>query len=398
MRLIASAVSAGVFLSALGVGTRPASTAKPLDGRAIFRYDTFGDEQLWTNVLRMHEVLPQVDPQTALGVGLKVDREALPAAVIAAIKAGDVDLTDRRLTVTLLGLDAIVGVVGKADASGTLTSVGITCALCHSTVDDSVAPGIGTRLDGWANGDLNVGAILALSPFFASDAALVNELRGWGPGKYDPRHHVFDGEKVEIRFPDTLPVVIPPAYGLKGVGLETFTGDGPVSYWNAYVGISQMGGKGNFQDPRIDLSITQSPDLITAKLPALLAYQLSLAAPKPPRGSFDPRAAARGAAVFRGQGRCASCHPAPLYTDAGSPQAPVLHDPGETGTEPQYASRSATKQYRATPLRALWQHPPYFHDGSARDLAAVVEHYNDVLQLHLSAADRHDLVEYLKSL
>jgi mono/diheme cytochrome c family protein len=399
MRPIASVVSAGVFLSALlVVGTRPASTAKPLDGRAIFRYDTFGDEQLWTNVLRMHEVLPQVDPQTALAVGLKVDREALPAAVIAAIKAGDVDLTDPRLTVTLLGLDAIVGVVGKADGSGTLTSVGITCALCHSTVDDSVAPGIGARLDGWANGDLNVGAILALSPFFASDAAFVNELRGWGPGKYDPRHHVFDGEKVETRFPDTLPVVIPPAYGLKGVGLETFTGDGPVSYWNAYVGISQMGGKGNFHDPRIDLSITQSPDLITAKLPALLAYQLSLAAPKPPRGSFDPRAAARGAAVFREQGRCASCHPAPLYTDVGSPEAPVLHAPGETGTETQYASRSATKQYRATPLRALWQHPPYFHDGSARDLAAVVEHYNDVLQLHLSAADRQDLVEYLKSL
>jgi cytochrome c5 len=399
MRLIHSSITPAVLcLTLLGLASRPANTAKPPDGQTIFRFDTFGDEQLWTDVLRMHEVLPAVNPQTALDVGLKVDSAALPAEVIAAIKSGDADLTDPALTVALLRLNAVVGVMGKVDDAGSLVSVGITCALCHSTVDNSVAPGIGVRRDGWANRDLNVGAILALSPFFAADADLVSELTNWGPGKYDPRHHVFDGTDVVIRFPDTLPVVIPPAYGLRGVGFETFTGDGPIAYWNAYVGISQMGGKGSFHDPRIDLTITQPEDLISAKLPALVTYQQSLKAPPPPKGSFDPSAAARGSSVFRRQARCATCHPVPEFTDVGRSNAPILHPAGETGTEAEYATRSATGQYRATPLRALWQHPPYFHDGSASNLAAVVEHYDKVLNLGLTVAQKADLVQYLRSL
>jgi hypothetical protein len=396
MRLILTASPLlALVVASLVAGSRPATSANPHVGQAIFRFDTFGDEQLWTDVLRMHEVLAEVDPTTALGVGLKVDSDALPPDLIAALAAGDVDLTDPDVTVVLLKLNAVVGVVGKVNDADQLTSVGITCALCHSTVDDSLADGIGRRLDGWPNLDLNAGAILALSPAFEADPALVAELQTWGPGKYDPRHHIFDGTDIVVRHTPTLPVVIPPAYGLKHVAAETFTGDGPVSYWNAYVGISQMGGQGNFEDPRIGLSIMQSPDLITAKLPALLDYQLSLKAPRPPKGSFDPVAAARGGRLFRDEAKCASCHPAPLYTDVGTG---LLHPPASVGAEPVYASRSATGQYRATPLRALWQHPPYFHDGSAPDLPAVVERYIRVLPLNLSPAQKTDLVEFLKSL
>ncbi len=394
MRLILTASPLlALVVASLVAGSRPATSANPHDGQAIFRFDTFGDEQLWTDVLRMHEVLPNVDPMTALGVGLKVDSDALPPDLIAALP--DVDLTDPEVTVALLKLNAVVGVVGKVNDADQLTSVGITCALCHSTVDDSLADGIGRRLDGWPNLDLNAGAILALSPAFDADPALKAELQTWGPGKYDPRHHIFDGTDIVVRHTPTLPVVIPPAYGLKHVAAETFTGDGTVSYWNAYVGISQMGGQGNFEDARIGLSITQSPDLITAKLPALLDYQLSLKAPKPPKDSFDPVAAARGRRLFRDEAKCASCHPAPLYTDVGTGR---LHPPASVGAEPVYASRSATGQYRATPLRALWQHPPYFHDGSAPDLPAVVERYNRVLALNLTPAQKADLVQFLKSL
>jgi len=396
MRLILTASSLlALAVASLIAASRPAISANPHDGQTIFRFDTFGDEQLWTDVLRMHEVLPTVDPTTALRVGLKVDRDALPPDLVAALVADDVDLTDPAVTVALLKLNAVVGVVGKVNDAGQLTSVGITCALCHSTVDNSFDQGIGHRLDGWPNLDLNAGAILALSPAFDDDPDLKAELQAWGPGKYDPRHHIFDGTDIVIRHTPSFPVVIPPAYGLKHVAKETFTGDGSVSYWNAYVGISQMGGQGNFEDPRIGLSITQSPDLITAKLPALLDYQLSLKAPKPPKGSFDPVAAARGGRLFREEARCASCHPAPLYTDVGTGQ---LHDPTSVGAESIYASRSATMQYRATPLRALWQHPPYFHDGSAPDLPAVVDRYIRALPLNLSPAQKADLVEFLKSL
>jgi Cytochrome c len=371
--------------------------AQILEGQQIFRYDTFGDEQLWTDVLRMHEVIATVSPATALKVGLKVDIDALPPAIIDALRAGRVDLNNPAVTTELLRLNSVLGVKGTVDRSGELKSIGITCALCHSSVDDSFAKGIGKRLDGWANTDLNVGAIVALSP--ALDPGLKAEFNGWGPGKYDPRHHAFDGTNIIGLNTPSLPIVIPPIYGLKKVGFETFTADGPISYWNSYVGVSQMGGQGTFHDRRIGLKIVQKPDLVTPKLPALLAYQLSLRAPQPPAGSFDRVAAARGKGVFRNEARCATCHTGPALTDVLSgPTIPLLHDPSEVGTDPMYAQRTATKKYRTTPLRGLFQHAPYFHDGSARDLPAVVEHYDRLFSLNLTRAQKADLIEFLKSL
>ena len=369
------------------------------DGQRIFRYDTFGDEQLWTDVLRMHEVIATVPPATALAVGLKVDIEALPRAVVDALRAGQVDLTNPAVTVELLRLNAVVGVRGQVNEQGKLTRVGITCALCHSSVDDAFATGIGRRMDGWANTNLNVGAIVALSP--ALDETTKAEFRTWGPGKYDPRHHAFDGTNIIPLNSPSLPIVIPPIYGLKGVGFETFTADGPISYWNSYVGVGQMGGQGSFSDPRIGLFINQTPDLVTPKLAALLEYQLSLRPPKAPKRAIDPVAAARGKRLFRNGAQCASCHQSPTFTDALSGpdrRVPFLHDPAEVGMDPRYAARSATGQYRTTPLRGLLQHPPYFHDGSAPDLLAVVEHYDNLFGLNLTSAQKADLVEYLKSL
>jgi hypothetical protein len=328
-----------------------------------------------------------------------VDAEALPPAVIAAIRAGQVDLTDPAVTLTLLRANAVVGVRGVVTADGRLESIGITCALCHSQVDDSVAPGIGRRLDGWANTDLDVGRIVALSP--ALDAATKAEFSSWGPGMYDPRHHYFDGTRIVPLNAPSLPIVIPPIYGLQRVGFETVSGDGPISYWNSYVGVGQMGGHGTFRDRRIGVQIVQRPDRVTPKLFPLLVYQLTLRTPKPPAGSFDPTAAARGRAVFRGAAGCARCHQGSTFTDvlSGPPRRwPVLHDPAEVGTEPLYAARTATGRYRTTPLRGLFQHAPYFHDGSAADLPAVVEHYDARFGLNLSAAQKADLVQYLKSL
>lgn len=411
MRLVTAATVIYVIAIACVLSGSTAATqqgdaneeAKRREGQEIFRHDTFGDEQLWTDVLRMHEVLPGVDPATALAVGLKVDVDALPASVIDALRAGQVDLKSPAVTMALLGLNAVVGVKGTIE-NGRLTKVGITCALCHSSVDNSFAPSIGKRMDGWANVDLNVGAIVALSP--ALDAATKAEFRAWGPGKYDPRHHAFNGTQIIGLNSPSLPIVIPPIYDLRGVGFETFTGDGPISYWNAYVGVGQMGGKGNFSDPRINLTIQQSPDLLTSKLPALLAYQLSLRAPRPAQGSFNADAAERGKDVFRNQARCASCHTGPTLTDVvrnvfGSGRdgaEPFLHDPASVGQDPAYALRSATGKYRTTPLRGLQQHPPYFHDGSAATLAAVVDHYERLFRLNLTAGQRADLIEYLKTL
>jgi cytochrome c553 len=399
MRLIAAVLAVlAIALVTIISMPGPATSAQPLDGKAIFRFDTFGDEQLWTDTLRMHEVIAKLPPATALTLGLKVDSEALPPAVVDALKAGKVDLNDPAVTVLLLQLNAVLGVVGKVSGSGELQSVGITCALCHSTVDNSFALGIGKRLDGWPNVDLDVGKILAQSPAPVI-AALSGELNGWGPGKYDPRHHIFDGSNIITRFTPTLPVVIPPAFGLQGVGVETYTGEGPISYWNSYVGVSQMGGHGSFSDPRIGVTITQTPDLITPKLPALFAYQLSLKTPPAPAGSFSIAAAQRGETLFNGAAGCSSCHIPPTYTDTGPvPSKPVLHDPKEVGQDPSYAQRSATKLYRTTPLRALWQHPPYFHDGSAPDLRAVVEHYDELFNLKLNKREKADLVEFLKSI
>jgi len=398
MRLIGAASL--VFLLALGFASSSLAPTVHAEhnGQAIFRFDTFGDEQLWTNVLRMHEVLPNVDPQTALAVGLKVDVDALPPAVIDGLRAGTIKLDDPAVTVALLSLNAVVGVKGTV-TDGKLTSVGITCALCHSTVDNSFTTGVGHRLDGWANTSLNVGAIVALSP--ALDQATKDAFNSWGPGMYDPRHHAFDGTNIIPLNSTTVPVVIPPIYGLKGVGFETYTADGPISYWNSYVGVGQMGGHGNFSDPRIGLTITQSPDLVTPKLPALLDYQLSLKAPEAPRGSFDEAAARRGKKVFRDEAQCASCHRNPDFTDVlrgPDNRVPLLHAPSEVGQDPAYAERTATGEYRTTPLRALFLRTAFFHDGSAPDLMAVVNHYDTLFNLHLTAAQKADLVEYLKSL
>ena len=399
MRLISAASILFALTLSLAISSGPSVSARQQDGQKIFRYDTFGDEQLWTTTLRMHEGLKSVSPALALKVGLKVDVDALPASVVEALKAKKVDLTSPAVTLDLLKANAVVGVIGKVSDAGALTSIGITCALCHSSVDSSFAPGIGRRLDGWPNVDLNVGAILGLSP--ALDDKLKAEFAKWGPGKYDPRHHAFDGTKIVPLNNPSIPVVIPPAYGLRDVGFETFTADGPISYWNAYVGISQMGGRGNFSDPRIKLTITQTPDLVTPKLPALLEYQLSLIAPQPPSGSFNQQAAERGKSLFMKEAGCARCHTPPTYTDVLSgpdKKVPVLHDPAKVGADALYADRSATRKYRATPLRGLWQHPPYFHDGSAADLMAVVNHYEKRLGLKLTDAQKVDLVEFLKSL
>jgi mono/diheme cytochrome c family protein len=358
------------------------------EGKEIFRFDTFGDERFWTDTLRMHEVIQQaVTPVGALSVGLKVDVDALPAEVKTALAAGQVDLNSTVTTLALLKLNAVLGVKGEVQTLGgrdTLVRVGITCALCHSTVDDSFAPGIGSRQDGWANTTLNPGAIVALSPALTPGQKAV--YNSWGPGRYDPRFNI-DGLNT--------PLVLPPAYGLLGVDKETFTAEGPVSYWNAYVAVTQMHGQGNFSDPRLGIQVVQTPDLVTAKLAALREYQLSLEKPPPPPGSFDVAAAARGEVLFEGEANCASCHAGRLFTDVN---AGILHAPSETDMDPRYAARTSQKAYRTTPLRGLWQHPPYFHDGSAATLADVVEHYDRVRALGLTQQQKQDLVEYLKSL
>jgi mono/diheme cytochrome c family protein len=365
-------------------------------GKIIFRYETFGNESFWTDSLRMQQVIQSsVDPTTALSVGLKVDTDSLPPAVVQGIKNGTIDLKSPATTVALLKLNAVVGVRGKVttvNGRDELTRVGITCALCHSTVDNSFAPGIGKRLDGYPNHDLNPGAIIALSP--ALSAAQKAVYSSWGPGKYDARYNL-DGKNG--------PSVIPPAYGLLGVQSITYTGDGrEISYWNRYVAVTQMHGHGSFSEPRLTppVSVQNPPDSVTALLPALQEYQLSLSKPTAPAGSYDPAAAARGEAVFRGAGTCATCHVGATFTDAPG----RLHSPSEVVSEPEpngapsLASRSATKQYRTTPLRGLLQHPPYFHNGVAPTLGAVVELYDSKKGLHLTPAQKSDLVQYLKTL
>jgi mono/diheme cytochrome c family protein len=391
--LAAALISLGLACSKniLGVDEldRPLDPDLVAEGKDIFRFDTFGDEVYWSDTLRMHEVVATgVSPATALKVGLKVDADALPEGVKAAIGAGQVDLTDPATTVTLLKLNAVVGLKGTVqtvEGQDRLLRLGVTCALCHSTVDNSFAAGIGRRLDGYPNRDLNVGAIVALSP--AVPAGLRAILQSWGPGKYDPRTN-FDGQNT--------PLVLPPAFGLRGVAKETYTAEGPVSYWNAYVAVTQMHGQGSFTDERLGVNLVRNPDLVTSKLPALREYQLSLEAPSPPAGSFDAAAADRGRAVFNGAGTCASCHlPDRAFTDINSGR---LHAPSETGMDPAYALRTTQKRYRTTPLQGLWQHPPYFHDGSAATVEDVISHYDRVLELTLSAQQKSDLAHYLRSL
>jgi mono/diheme cytochrome c family protein len=406
-------------------------------GKQIFRFDTFGDEAFWTDKLRMNEAVAKVDPATALKVGLKVDSDALPAAVVAGIQNKTISLTDPKTTVALLGLNAVIGVKAVPDAAGTgLTSFGITCALCHSTVDNSFAAGIGKRLDGWPNRDLNVGAIVSLSPDLSVVANLLHVdagdavnaptvkavLASWGPGMFDAELFM-DGKAANPNTGKSSATLIPPAFGLRGVNLHTYTGWGSITQWNAFVAVLEMHGQGNYTDSRLDdaakfpvaaankfghIAVPAASDQVSSKLGPLEFYELALEAPTAIAGTdFDAAAAARGKAVFAGGGKCATCHTAPLYTDAGW----NMHAPGEIGIDSFQADRSPDGKYRTTPLRGLFSHdkftaltPPrvsgYYHDGRFATLKDVVDHYAAIpaLGVSLQGTDETDLIEYLKSL
>jgi hypothetical protein len=393
-------------------------------GKQIFRYDTFGDEAYWGDSLRLHQAIagehlggvgPGVSPKTALAVGLKVDVDALPASLVSQLKAGKVNLDDPATTLALLKLNSVVGVTGHFDSQGKLVSMGIQCAFCHSSVDDSLVPGIGHRLDGWGNRDLNVGAIVSLAPNLQAiadelgvDVPTVKKvLASWGPGCFDAE---LDKDGKGLR-PDgkRACTLIPPAYGLAGVNLHTWTGFGSVPYWNAYVGVGEMHGSGTFFDARL-ADKKQYPvsakigaynsrgksDQLTSKLAALHFYQLAIPAPQPPKGSFDEASAARGKELFETKGKCAACHVPPLYTEPGN----NLHAPTEIGVDSFQADRSPTHMYRTAPLAGLWsrQSRGFYHDGRFQTLDDVINHYDQHLNLGLTKADRKDLVEFLKSL
>jgi hypothetical protein len=433
--LIAASVAAVVFFVQCTKALDPTDNAKvdagkislhkdkslEEDGKQIFRYDSFGDEEFWSGLLHIDKAIageanggfgPGVSPKTALAVGLKVDAAALPPEVVAGIQSGAIDLDNPATTLELLKLNAVVGIKGNFKNGG-LASIGITCASCHSTVDNSFAPGIGNRLDGWPNRDLNVGAIVSLTnnaqPI--ADMLHVNEttlravLAAWGPGKYNAVLNM-DGKALR---PDgkVAANMIPAAFGLKNVNLTTYTGWGDISYWNAYVGTLQMHGKGSFSDPRLNdpikypiavenvfYNVVSNPDLLTSKLPALKAYQHSLAAPKPAAGSFNSQAAGKGKALFMTKAKCATCHSMPLLTDN------MLHTAAEIGIDDFEAKRSPTGKYRTTPLGGLFARAKggFYHDGRFATYLDVVNHYNQQHALNLTPQEKQNLVEYLKSL
>lgn len=393
-------------------------------GREAFRFDTFGDQVFWGDTLRLHQAIAGeanggvgagLSPRVALGLGLKVDAEALPQTLRDSIVAGKVDLDAPATTVALLELDSVVGVTGFFDENRQLRSMGTQCALCHSTVDNSLAPGIGRRLDGWANRDLDVGAIIALAPDVSVLGSVlgVDEdtvravLRSWGPGKFDASL-LLDGKAFR---PDgkSAATLIPPAYGLAGVNLHTWTGWGSVTHWNALVANLEMQGQGTFYDPRLDNAerfpiaartgaghVRSDPDLVTPQLAALHFYQLALPPPAPAPDSFNPQAAARGNDLFTGKARCASCHVPPLFTEPGW----NVHLPEEIGIDDFQAGRSPDGRYRTAPLRGLSAHAQggFYHDGRFATLAEVADHYDRFFGLGLTATEKADLIEYLKSL
>ncbi len=395
-------------------------------GRDIFRYDTFGSEKFWGDTLGLHRAIAGaqhggvgtgLDPTTALAVGLKVDVEKLPAGLPEQITAGKVDLKDPATTLALLQADAVVGVKGIFDQAGTLTSVGIRCSLCHSTVDDSLTKGIGKRLDGWPNRDLDVGRVIMLAPnrmaiagVLGVDLATLDKvLSAWGPGKFDAEL-TLDGKGFR---PDgkSAATLIPAAYGLAGQNLHTYSGWGSIPYWNAFVANLEMHGQGNFFDPRLndpvkfpiavkaglfDVRVPEDQDMISAKLPALQFYQLAIPAPAPPAGSFDAAAAARGDALFAGKADCARCHTAPLYSEPGW----AMHTGAEIGIDEFQAQRAPDNRYRTTPLRGLWAHAKggFYHDGRFATLLDVVNHYDAFFKLGLTDGEKNDVVEYMKSL
>lgn len=392
------------------------------DGKDIFRHDTFGDEGFWSGLLHLDKAIagtnnggygPGVSPKTALAVGLKVDAEALPPDIVSGISSGAINLDDPATTLALLKLNAVVGVKGNFDATGSLKTIGITCASCHSTVDNSFAPGIGKRLDGWPNRDLNIGAIISLTDnaqpianmLHVSEPTLRTVIGAWGPGKFAAILFM-DGKALR---PDgkVAANLIPAAFGLKDITLTTYTGWGDISYWNSFVGTLEMHGKGMLVDPRLNDAVkypvavengfwntTNNPDLITSKLPALKAYQHSIAAPKPPANSFDQDAANRGQIVFSTKAQCNTCHVSPLFADN------ILHTATEIGIDDFEAMRSPTGKYRTTPLGGLFTRMKggFYHDGRFATLNDVVNHYNNNFSLNLSSSEKQDLVEYLKSL
>jgi hypothetical protein len=404
------------------------------EGRQTFRFDTFGDEHFWGDQLMLHQAIegqqlggvgPGVSPRTALAVGLKVDVDALPEGIVKQIKQGKVNLDDPAVTLALLKHNAVLGVKGIFNEDDTLRSVGINCALCHSNVDNSLTTGIGHRLDGWANRDLNVGAIVALAPNLQpfSDLLGVDQdtvrtvLRSWGPGKFDAElvldgkafnpQQISNGVVTGTNVPGAT--LIPPAFGLAGVNLHTWTGWGGVSHWNAFVANLEMHGSGTFFDPRLNDpvkfpiaaahnlgNVRSVPDLITPKLAALHFYQLAIPAPKPPDGSFDVVAAERGDALFEGKASCATCHVSPLYTEPGW----NMHKPEEVCVDSFQANRSPDEHYRTAPLKGLWSHQTggFYHDGRFATLLEVVNHYDTCMSLGLNSQEKSDLVEYLKSL
>jgi hypothetical protein len=395
-----------------------------VEGRETFRNDTFGDEAFWGELLQLHKAIsgeglggvgPGVRPKTALAVGLKVDFEALPDSLVKDLKKGRVDFDDPATTLALLKLDAVVGVKGFFNEHGDLRSVGLSCAVCHSTVDNSLALGIGKRLDGWANRDLNVGAIAALAPNLkpvadlleVDEATVRNVLQSWGPGKFDAEL-LLDGKAFR---PDggSAATLIPPAFGLAGVNLHTWTGWGGVSHWNAFVANLEMHGKGTFYDPRLNDpqkfpiaakngfgNVRATPDLITSKLGSLHFYQLAIPAPTPPEGSFDKAAAIRVQALFGGRAQCSTCHVPPLFTEPGW----NMHRASEIGIDDFQAKRSPDEAYRTAPLKGLWTHQKggFYHDGRFATLRDVINHYNEFFKLSLTEQEKAELVEYLKSL
>jgi hypothetical protein len=423
---LASVIAFAAPHSQKGVDAENARSAQAMldEGRKTFRFETFGSEAFWGDALQLHKAIAGeknggigagVSPKTALSVGLKVDADALPDALKKQLAAGRVNLDDPATTIALLKLNAVVGVTAFANPDGSIKSMGIQCAFCHSTVDDSFAPGIGKRLDGWANRDLNVGAIVALAPnlkpftdLLGVDVETVKKvLASWGPGRYDAE---LDKDGKAFR-PDEKQAgtLIPPAFGLAGVNLSTWTGFGSVTYWNAYVAGTQMHGAATFFDARFNnkdqypvsaksgaWNTRNTPDRATAKLAALHFYQLSIPAPKAPAGSYDQAAFQRGKTVFEGPAKCATCHVPPLYTEPGQ----NLHTPEEIGIDSFEADRSPTHMYRTAPLAGLWTHQKggFFHDGRFATFLDVVNHYNSQFNLGLTAGQTKDLVEYLKGI
>ena len=424
---VVSAPQASARLGGSVVGQSQATNANARlvsQGKQTFRFDTFGDQSFWGGTLQLNKTIegakhggigPGLSPKTALALGLKVDVNALPKSLQQAILAGKVNLNDPAVTLALLKLNAVVGVKGFFDSSGNLSSVGIECALCHSTVDNSLVPGIGHRLDGWANRDLNVGAIIGFAPnlqpiadLLHIDVATVHKvLNAWGPGKFDAEL-LLDGKGFQPNGRSAA-TLIPPAFGLAGINLHTWTGWGSIPYWNAFVAVLEMHGQGTFFDPRLDNAkqfpiaaangfghVVAKPDLVTPKLPGLQAYELSLRAPKPPAGSFNAAMAAAGKKLFDGAALCSTCHVPPLFTEPGF----NLHPGSAVGIDNFEANRSPTHMYRTTPLAGLWTHQKggFYHDGRFPTLLAVVKHYNKVFNLRLTPAQENDLVQYLLSI